>query len=113
MLKKNIRANLHQLIDGMDANECYHTNAQWWGSHPFNELQGVDAINGVWKKIRNALPDLERRDSIFVMGKNVPDDRVSFAMAGNLMVASICHYQGTFLNPLCGIPANHKVTANT
>lgn len=109
MLKKNIRTKLHQLTEGRDAGSCYHVNAKWWGSHPFNELQGIDAINGVWQKIRIALPDLERRDSIFVMGKNVRDDRVSFPMVDNHMVASICHYQGTFLKPLCGIPANNKV----
>lgn len=109
MLKKNVRTNLHNLTKGMDAKECYHPNAHWWGSHPFNELQGIESINGVWKSIREALPDLERRDSIFVMGKNVPDDRIAFSMAGNLMVASLCHYQGTFRKPLCGIPANHKV----
>ena len=109
MLKKTLRSQLHQLTDGLDAIACYHPNAKWWGSYPFNELQGVEAVNGVWEKIRKALPDLERRDNIFVMGKNVPDNRVSFQMAGNLMIASICHYQGTFQNSLCGIPANKKV----
>ncbi len=109
VLKKEIRSKLHDLAKGKSAEVCYHPNAKWWGSSPFDELQGHDAINGVWQNIRTALPDLERRDSIFLMGRNVLDDRVSFQMAGNLMVASICHYQGTFLNPLCGIPANNKV----
>ena len=109
MSKKSIRSKLHNLAEGMDAAASYHPDAKWWGSYPFNELQGLAAINGVWQKIRKALPDLERRDSIFLLGNNVPDDRVAGQMAGHRMVASICHYQGTFRHPLCGIPSHNKV----
>ncbi len=108
-LKRTIRLGLHSLANGARAEACYHANARWWGSHPFNELEGVDAINRNWGVLRQSMPDMERRDSIFVIGYNVADTRNQHDIAGQLMVASFCHYQGTFRQPLFGIPPTHGV----
>jgi len=49
--------------------EAYHPDAHWRGSHPLNELHGVDAIeHTVWAPLHRAFPDLERRDRIFMGG---------------------------------------------
>jgi len=57
-------ASLGRAIAGI-----YHADAEWRGAHPLNELRGVDAIeNSVWRPLLNAMPDLERRDAIFIGG---------------------------------------------
>jgi hypothetical protein len=49
--------------------QAYHPDAQWRGSHPWNEAQGVQAIGAVfWQPLLQAFPDLERRDSLLIGG---------------------------------------------
>ncbi|MXW74147.1 MAG: nuclear transport factor 2 family protein, partial [Chromatiales bacterium] len=48
----------------------YHPDARWYGSHPINELEGTDAIKDVWHNVRRSFPDMERRDSIFLVGES-------------------------------------------
>lgn len=50
-----------------------------------------------------ALPDMERRDEIFVSGPNQPDARWQHARAPHL-VAALGSYVGTFREPFLGIP---------
>src|SRR5579864_6132516 len=48
---------------------AYHDNANWRGSHPMNEMTGIEAIaNRVWRPLLHAFPDLERRDNILIGG---------------------------------------------
>ncbi len=48
---------------------AYHPDAQWRGSHPMNEMQGVAAIAAkVWQPLLTSFPDLERRDLILIGG---------------------------------------------
>jgi predicted ester cyclase len=71
---------------------------QWRVSHPINEMRGVHAaLENVWLSLKLALPDLERRDSIFVGGE----------FEGREYVAAIGHYCGTFEKQWLGIPPTH------
>ncbi len=77
----------------------YHDDARWFGSHPLNEIQGIDAIGKVWREMRRAFPDMERRDSMLLGG----------SYRGADLVATLGHYQATFTEDWLGIPATHGV----
>ncbi len=99
---------LRDLALGAQVSEVHHPEAVWHGTYPFGVLTGIEAIAAVWADLRAALPDMERRDLIFVGGANQPDPRVTTPRAPHL-VAALGHYQGTFAADLQGIPATHGV----
>ncbi len=42
----------------------------WRGSHPLNELSGIDSlVKTVWAPLKTSLPNMERRDEIIVGGR--------------------------------------------
>jgi predicted ester cyclase len=76
---------------------AYAPDAQWRGSHPLNETQGLADIEArVWRPLLQAMPDLERRDELVLQGH----------YAGNDFVGTVGHYLGTFRNDWLGIPAS-------
>jgi predicted ester cyclase len=76
--------------------EAYHPDAEWRGSHPMNEVKGIEAIKEkVWLPLLSSFPNLERRDSI-ILGGN---------FKGNDVVGMMGHYAGTFIKDWFGIPA--------
>ncbi|MGI9346930.1 MAG: ester cyclase [Gammaproteobacteria bacterium] len=76
---------------------AYHDNAEWRGAHPLNEMSGLAALTEkVWRPLLTAMPDLERRDVIFIGGET----------KGKTQVAALGHYLGTFKNDWLGIPAS-------
>ena len=77
----------------------YHRDARWYGSHPINELDGVDAIKDLWRRLNSAFPDLERRDQIFLSGES----------DGKQFVAAVGIYQSNFARDWLGVPATHGV----
>lgn len=80
------------------AASIYADDARCNAFHPVNELSGRDAIvDSLWRPIRDALPDVERRDSILIAGE----------YNGKNVVSTMGHYQGTYSNPLFDIPATH------
>lgn len=92
---------LSKLAEADDANlesaaeELYAPDLNWRGSHPMNEVHGrAKVLDEVWRPLRTALPDLERRDEIFVCGP----------YQGRHLVATMGHYCGTFEKPWLGIP---------
>ena len=88
---------LKELANRLEA--IYHKDAHWRGSHPLNELDGIDAIAArVWQPLLHAFPDLERRDVIVVAGHHNEQDQV--AMLG--------HYCGRFCKNWLGIPATGR-----
>jgi predicted ester cyclase len=103
------RAALRGLAETGDPGEAYRPDAEWRGSHPFNDQSGIEAIAAVWARLRAALPDLERRDLLAVAGRVRPDPRAPEHAPGRTLVATMGHYQGTFAADLCGIPATHGV----
>ena len=107
--RKKFYNKLHSLVQEVEAGNIYHENAEIFACHPINEISGLKNINKLWKSLRISFPDIERRDSIFVLGANFPDERSLVNIEGIELVASMCHYQGTFENDLFGIPASKKV----
>jgi predicted ester cyclase len=78
---------------------AYHRDAQWRGSHPLNEMRGVDAITArVWRPLLDSFPDLERRDNILIGGHSHGTD----------IVGAVGHYCGTFRQDWLTIPATGR-----
>jgi predicted ester cyclase len=90
-------ATLAELPTRLD--EIAHPQAQWRVAHPMNEMTGSDAaLAKVFVPLKAALPDLERRDTIFVGG----------TYAGQTFLAAVGHYCGTMRADWLGIPATNK-----
>jgi predicted ester cyclase len=78
---------------------AYHPQAHWRGSHPLNEMTGVEAIEAsVWRPLMQAFPDLERRDVIFMGGD----------WQGQTLIGAVGHLCGTFRRDWLDIPATGK-----
>ncbi len=83
-----------------------HADAQWHVSHPFNVLEGRDAVISSWyEPLRRALPDLEWRPDIFMAGHW--DGHITGG--AGVWVSTTGHYVGTFSQPLAGIPPTHHL----
>ena len=78
----------------------YHPDAHWRGSHPMNEIKGIEAIERtVWGPLIASFPDLERRDSIVIGG----------TYDGGDYVGMVGHLAGSFRRDWHGIPAADQV----
>ena len=85
---------------GANLARIYHPDAQWRGSHPWNELSGVEAIeHNVWAPLLQSFPDLERRDDILIGGE----------YQGRVYVGAVGHLAGSFRRDWNGIPATDQV----
>jgi predicted ester cyclase len=74
-------------------------DVEWRASHPLNEISGREqVVEKVWQPLKHALPDLERRDLVFVGGE----------YQGRDYVAAVGHYCGTFRNDWLTIPATGR-----
>lgn len=74
-------------------------DVHWRASHPIDELRGVEAVDAaVWRPLKRALPDLERRDQIFLAGRYEERD----------YVAAVGTYCGVFREDWLGIPATGR-----
>ncbi len=85
----------------LDANlaRAYHSEASWRGSHPWNELQGIEAMaRQFWTPLHQAFPDLERRDDILMGG----------VYEGRDYVGAVGHLTGSFKRDWLGLPATGK-----
>lgn len=72
------------------------------GVHPFNELQGADAVvEVVWRPLQESFTSLQRRQEIFFAGPNRLD--------GNLWVTSMGKLMGLFDRDWLGIPSTGKI----
>ena len=101
--RRFVAQSLHALAAGEDGAvaAAYATDAAWRGSHPLNEMVGHDAIEDVWRDLRHALPDVERRDLLSVGG----------TYRGREMVACMGHYVGRWERPWLDMPASGGVLA--
>lgn len=104
-----LKSQAFDILQGVCAGKIApHPDAQAKAMHPVGPVQGSDAVAAIWKTLRHAMPDVERRDDIFLAGENQPDPRAKFERFGPL-VACLGSYQGTFTQPLFGIPPTHGV----
>ena len=91
--------SLGEAIAQATAEDCL-----WRGFHPFNELTGPDAIAaGFWKPFRAAFTSLQRRQDVFMAGRNEMDDFAS------VWVVSMGHLMGLFDQPFVGIAPTRKI----
>ncbi|MEO1202651.1 MAG: ester cyclase, partial [Pseudomonadota bacterium] len=85
---------------GDAAGQAYAAGAKLNAFHPVNELEGTDAIaNGLWRPLRDAFPDLARRDQIVAAGEYEGAD----------YVCSMAYLEGTFEHAWLDIPPSHDV----
>jgi predicted ester cyclase len=81
---------------------AYHPAAEINVTHPINELPSLEAVRDqLWQPLRQAIPDVERRDDIVAGGRYRDGSHV----------ACLGHYVGTFENDWLGIPATRQVVA--
>jgi len=100
VMQQLVTAPLAELGGVID--EAYQADARINGAHPLNEMTSPGAaVERFWTPLRQALPDVERRDDILVGGT----DR------GAHMLGCLGHYVGTFENDWLGIPATGGVVA--
>lgn len=82
--------------------DVYHADAQLNITHPVNELTGYAQFGDqFWKPLRQAIPDIERRDDIVAGGR----------FRGSQWIGCLGHYIGTFQHDLFDIPATRGVIA--
>jgi predicted ester cyclase len=100
IMQRMVGTPLAELDDAIRAG--YHPEARVNVTHPINELSGLDAVGQqVWKPLRQAIPDVERRDDI-VAGGRYRDTN---------WIGCVGHYVGTFEQDWLDIPATRGVVA--
>ena len=83
-------------------NRYMSSDYQFRGVHPFNELQGADAVaEALWKPLLGAFTQIQRRQDIFMAGTNEID--------GTEWVTSMGNFMGLFDNDWLGIPSTGKI----
>ncbi len=82
----------------------YAPNHIWRGYHPFNEIHGPEAVaDQFWAPLKTALTHLQRRQDVFMAGKNEMDGFTS------TWVVSMGHLMGLFDAPWLGIAPTGKM----
>lgn len=95
-----ISAPPHDVSDAVRAG--YQAAAAVHATHPINDLNGLDAVSEqLWKPLRHAMPDVERRSDIVAGGR----------YRGADWIGCMGHYVGTFEHDWQGIPATRGVVA--
>ena len=104
--KRNLWSAMHTIAESTPETlaarlaRIYHPDARWRGSHPWNEVHGVAAIERVvWAPLLHCFPDLERRDDIVIGG----------SYDGRDYVGCVGHLAGSFRRDWNGIPATDQV----
>ncbi len=73
------------------------------GVHPFNELDGPDAVaDSLWRPLLDSFTPMQRRQDIFMAGTNSVD--------GTEWVTSMGKFMGLFDKDWLGIPSTGKIT---
>ena len=83
-------------------NRYVSSDYKFRGVHPFNELEGLDAVaEALWKPLLGAFTQMQRRHDIFMAGTNEID--------GSEWVTSMGNFMGLFDNDWLGIPSTGKI----
>jgi predicted ester cyclase len=100
IMQAMVTAPLAELEDAIK--ESYHVDACVNVTHPINELSDLDEVSSkLWKSLRYAIPDVERRNDIVAGGR----------YRNTNWIGCTGHYIGTFENDWLDIPATHGVVA--
>jgi len=100
IMQAMVNAPLSELDDAIQAS--YHSNASVNVTHPINELNDLQSVGEkVWKPLRHAIPDVERRDDMVAGG----------AYRDGHWIGCLGHFVGTFEKDWFGIPATQQVVA--
>ena len=76
----------------------------WYGYHPFNTLNGPDAVvEAFWSPLKTSLRHMQRREDIFFAGENTLPGQPG------IWVVSMGHLLGLFDAPWLGIQPSHKM----
>lgn len=76
----------------------------WRGMHPFYEQTGAKAVAEVfWSPLRHSFTSLQRREDVFLAGRNFIDD------GETTWVVGMGNMMGLFDNDWLGIPATRKM----
>ena len=87
---------------GSVLNRYTSSDYRFRGVHPFNEIDGADAVaDTVWNPLMSAFTAMQRRQDIFMAGTNSQD--------GTEWVTSMGQFMGLFDNDWLGIPATGKI----
>ncbi|MEM7439127.1 MAG: nuclear transport factor 2 family protein [Pseudomonadota bacterium] len=88
---------------GQDAEQHFASQYLWRGFHPFHEKTNADDVrDSFWRPLQGALTSLQRRQDIFMAGKNVLE-------AGGTWVVSMGNLMGLFDKPWLGIRPTGKL----
>ncbi|MDJ0683770.1 MAG: ester cyclase [Alphaproteobacteria bacterium] len=93
-------------LDGLaDVLSLYCTpDYRWRGFHPFNELVGPETVaERFWSPLHRALTPIQRRQDIFMAGRNQMKDDAS------VWVVSMGHLMGLYDAPWLGLPPTGKM----
>jgi len=84
--------------------EYCSSNYSWRGCHPFVELESLRAVSeNFWKPLRQALTSIQRRQDIFMAGKN------SLSNDNSIWVVSMGHLMGLHDRHWLNIPPTRKM----
>jgi len=110
--EKDLVRAFYAALDRAEPQDCASVMAEfctpdllWRGFHPFNELQGPEAVASTfWEPLKTSLRPMQRRLDLFLAGTNCLDgDR-------SVWVASMGHLMGLFDTPWLGIRPTRKLT---
>tara|TARA_R110002094_G_scaffold219026_1_gene190785 strand:- start:192 stop:521 length:330 start_codon:yes stop_codon:yes gene_type:complete len=99
--EKDLVRAFYAALDRAEPQDCASVMAEfctpdllWRGFHPFNELQGPEAVASTfWEPLKTSLRPMQRRLDLFLAGTNCLDgDR-------SVWVASMGHLMGLFDTP--------------
>jgi hypothetical protein len=78
------------------------TNYLWRGVYPFGEQHSAtNAADTFWRPLQQSLSRLQRREDIFIAGKNL--------YGGEIWVMSMGNFMGLFDKDMLGIPATRRI----
>lgn len=94
-------ANEHTIASVFETHVA--TDYSMRGCYPLNELASPsEAVTALWQPLLHAFGSMQRRQDVFIAGKNQHDDKV--------WVMSMGHFMGLFDNDWLGIRATHQTT---
>ena len=108
---KSLVRSFYKAIDGANPDglhavmlEYCSSNYSWRGCYPFVELDSAEAVcEKLWRPFRESVTKIQRRQDIFMAGKN------SLADDDSIWVVSMGHLMGLHDKPWLHIPPTRKM----